>query len=53
MVIKAILILALTAVIAAAVGLAFLRFWPSVGRTPDRDELEQRSVHYQDGRPRP
>ena len=50
MVIKAILILALTAVIAAAVGLAFLRFWPSVGRTPDRDELEQRSVHYQDGK---
>ena len=50
MVFKAILILALTAVIAAAVGLAFLRFWPSVGRMPDRDELEQRSVHYQDGK---
>ena len=53
MVFKAILILALAAVIAAAAGLAFLRFWPSVGRMPDRDErseLEQRSVHYQDGK---
>ena len=53
MVFKAILILALAVVILAAVGLAFLRFWPSVGRTPDRDEraeLEQRSMHYQDGK---
>ncbi len=52
MVFKAILILALIAVIAAAVGLAFLRFWPSVGRTPDRDEraeLERRCAHYSDG----
>ena len=53
MVFKAILILALAAVIATAAGLAFLRFWPSVGRMPDRDErseLEQSSVHYQDGK---
>ena len=52
MVFKAILILALIAVLLFAVGLAFLRFWPSVGRTPDRDEraeLEQRCAHYSDG----
>ena len=52
MVFKAILILALAVVILAAVGLAFLRFWPSVGRTPDRDERaawDQSSAHYSDG----
>ena len=52
MVFKAILILALGVVILAAVGLAFLRFWPSVGRTPDRDERaawEQSSAHYSGG----
>lgn len=52
MVFKAIAIFALAAVILLAVGLAFLRFWPSVGRTPDRDEraeLEQRCAHYSDG----
>ena len=53
MVFKAIVILVLAAVILAAVGLAFLRFWPSVGKTPGRDEraeLERISAHYRDGK---
>ena len=37
MVFKAILILVLAAVVLIAVGLAFLRFWPSVGKNPDRE----------------
>ena len=52
MVFKAIAILVLAAVIVAAVGLAFLRFWPSVGRGPDKNEraeLERRCAHYSDG----
>ena len=49
MLFKVIGILALAAAALAAVGLAFLRFWPSVGRTPDRDERaawERSSAHY-------
>lgn len=49
---KVILILVLAVVILAAVCLAFLRFYPSVGKTPDkaeRAELERTSEHYYDG----
>ena len=52
MVLKLILFLALALVVLAAAGLAFLRFWPSVGSLPDRAEraqLERRSAHYAGG----
>lgn len=52
MLFKVIGILALAAVVLLAVGLAFLRFWPAVGRMPDRDERaawERSSAQYDDG----
>ena len=52
MLFKVIGILALAAVVLLAVGLAFLRFWPAVGRMPDRDERaawERSSAQYDAG----
>ena len=49
---KAILIIALTVAILAAIVYLFLNFYPSVGKVPDkseRAELEKRSKHYDDG----
>ena len=49
---KAILIIALTAVMLAAIILLFLNLYPSVGKYPDKNEraeLGKRSKHYSDG----
>ena len=49
---KMILMMALAVVILAAIVLLFLRFWPSVGKLPDKDEraaLEGRSKRYDNG----
>ena len=49
---KAILIIVLVAVILAAMILMFLNFYPSVGKSPDKNEraaLEGRSKQYHDG----
>lgn len=50
---KWVLILVLAVILLAAVVLLFLNFWPTVGKVPDkeeREELEERSKRYQNGR---